>query len=67
LSCPKSVIGHPEQIVNMNSKNTSAVDNIFKINLGVKRSERVIVLSDNYSRELKKNGEYLLSSGFRFL
>ena len=43
-----------------------AIDNIFRINLGVKKTERVIVFTDGYTNKLKKITRRIAEAGKKF-
>src|SRR3989304_4947980 len=45
---------------------SEAIDNIFKINLGVKKTERVIVFTDGYNSKLKKITRRISEAGKKF-
>jgi leucyl aminopeptidase (aminopeptidase T) len=45
---------------------SEAIDNIFRINLGVKKTERVIVFTDGYNRKLKKITKRIAEAGRKF-
>jgi len=45
---------------------SEAIDNIFKINLGVKKTERVIVFTDGYNNKLKKITRRIAEAGKKF-
>lgn len=47
----------------MEDKTKQAVINIFKINLGVKKTERVIVFSDQYNKKIAKIGKIVTEEG----
>ncbi len=40
-----------------------SIENIFKINLGVKKDEKVIILTDNYNNDLKKISNLIKETG----
>ncbi len=43
-----------------------SIDNIFKINLGVETDEQVIVLTDNYNKELEKISNLITETGKKY-
>jgi len=43
-----------------------AIDNIFKINLGVKKKEKVLVFTDGYNNKLKKIAKGIAEAGKKF-
>jgi leucyl aminopeptidase (aminopeptidase T) len=43
--------------------NKKAINNIFKVNLGVKKDERVLIFTDGYTRKLQTIGRKLLNTG----
>jgi aminopeptidase len=45
---------------------SEAIDNIFRINLGVKKTERVIVFTDGYDNKLKKITKRIAKAGEKF-
>ncbi len=47
----------------MKDKTKQTVSNIFKINLGVKKTERVIVFSDQYNKKIAKIGKLVTEEG----
>ncbi len=51
----------------MKDKISKAVNNIFKTNLGVKRSERIIVFTDGYNKEIKRLGKLFTKTGEKFV
>ncbi|MBI4683355.1 MAG: aminopeptidase [Nitrospirae bacterium] len=50
----------------MENKTKKAVRNIFKINLGVKKGEKVLVFSDQYNKTTEKTGKLITEEGKRF-
>ncbi len=50
----------------MKNKISKAVNNIFKINLEVKKSERVLVFTDGYNKEIRKIGKLFTKTGSKF-
>lgn len=50
----------------MQDKIKKAVNNIYKINIKVKKTEKVIVFSDNYSEKTKKIGRLVAKEGEKF-
>lgn len=47
----------------MENQIKEAIDNIYRINLGVKRQEKVIILADDYKGEIKKIGRLVFEAG----
>lgn len=56
----------PVVALNMKDKTDTVVDNIFKTNLGVKKYEKVMVLTDNYNREVRKISKQVADKGKNF-
>ncbi len=50
----------------MTIRTNKAVDNIFKINLGIKKNERVIVFTDGFSREIERIGKRVTEVGKKY-
>ncbi len=50
----------------MEYKKIKAVENIYKINFGIKKKEKVLVFSDNYDNNTKKIGELVTETGKKF-
>lgn len=50
----------------MQDKIKKAVTSIYKINLGVRKTEKVMVFSDNYSEKIKKIGRLVAKEGKSF-
>ncbi len=50
----------------MNDRISIAVNNIFKTNLGVKPSERVLVFTDAYNQSIKKAAKLIAKEGNKF-
>jgi len=62
------VINFPERKIYQLMKDniSEAIDNIFRINLGVKKTERVIVFTDGYNNKLTKITKRIAKAGERF-
>ena len=50
----------------MTNNTQKALDNIFTTNLGVKKTENILVFTDGFSREIKKIGRLVAKSGIKF-
>ncbi len=47
----------------MTNKSSKAIENIFKVNLGIKKTEKIIIFTDGFNNELKKIGKLLCKTG----
>jgi leucyl aminopeptidase (aminopeptidase T) len=50
----------------MEYKKIKAVENIFKINFGIKQTEKALVFSDNYNKYITKIGKIVVETGEKF-
>ena len=50
----------------MTKQINQTIDNIFKVNLGIKKNERVIVCTDGFSREIINIGKRIAKAGEKF-
>ncbi len=57
---------HVLGVTTMKNKNITAIENIYKINFGLRETEKVLVFSDGYNRNIKKIAKLIAETGEKF-